>query len=465
MDVLMACPEVAPIFKGSVLADSVAALSKSLSHLEHKVTVALPRLPAVEEAGLMLARRLTPLRIDVRGEILEATLFDARLGSGVELVVVDLPGVVEASGSAAEGARLWGLFSRAVAELATHRSRSGGSFDVVHAHDWHGALACYLLRDSAVRTVLTVHDATRQGRFDKGVIDDIGLSWDDFHPDGVELYGQVSYLKAGVLRADVVTTVSPGHAAELRQPALGGGLEGVYRARGDAFVGILHGIDYAQWSPSTDPHLAARYDAEDVVNKGRCKASVLRELDLPLEPERPLLLALGPVTKDKGSDVLARALGDIVKNDARVVIAGDGDATLAKLLEDATASLPGDALYLGPVSEPTTHRLLAAADALLLPSRVEPGGEWSMRAQRYGAAPIVHAVGGSIDSVVDCDAQLETGTGFVFDELTPSELAQAVARAVAAMRTPRWGVLRRRLMRLDRSWERPARRYARLYQG
>jgi starch synthase len=405
----------------------------------------------------MLARRLTPLRFQVRGETVEATLFDARLGSAVELVVIDIPGLFDATlveDDAPHSARRAGLFCRALAELCDKREKSGRPF-----------VLPFLLREREVRTVLTVHDAARQGRFPKDAIEEVGLSWDDYHPAGLEFFGDVNYLKAGILSADVVTAPSPGYAEDLRSGRAGVGLDGVFRARGDDFVGVSHGIDYATWSPATDPQIAARFDAEDVGNKGRCKASLLYELDLALEPERPLLVALGPIGERYGSDVLAAALGELVRADVHVVVAGVGDEALAARLDDAASSLPGDALVLGAVSEPLAHRLVAAADGILLPWRHAPTAQLAMVGQRYGAAPIAHAVGALRDGIVDADAQVETGSGFLFDELTPRALAGAVQRAVAAMRSERWGSFRRRAMRLDVSWERPARRYARLYQA
>ncbi len=468
----MACSGVAPIVRSGGSADAVAALSKTLGRLEHQVTIAMPRYPSVDEAGLLLARRLTALEVQVGDQVMEATLFDSRLGSGVELLFIDMPGLFDqpvAPGGdgqpdAADGRR-FGLFCRALAAFVDKRERSGNPLDAVHAHDWSTALLPFLLRDRDVRTVLTVHDGTHQGRFAKEAIDEIGLSWDDFHPDGLEFYEQINLLKAGVLSAKVVTTVSPSYAEELTQPEGGNGLDGVYRQRSDDLVAIVNGIDYARWSPATDPHLAARYDAEDVANKGRCKAALLHELDLPLEPDRPLLVALGPLTEQQGTDILAEAIWDIVRTDARVVIGGEGDDKLTASIDQAAANLPGDATYLGPVSEPLSHRLVAAADAVLVPSRSEPCGQLQLQAQRYGALPIAHAVGGLKDTVVDADAHGETGTGFLFDEPTAAGLTGAVSRAVAAMRVPSWAALRRRAMRLDLSWERPARRYARLYQA
>ena len=298
MEVLMACSEVAPIVKVGGLADAVAALSKTLSRLETKVTIALPRYRALESAGLMMARRLTPLRFSAGDEKHEAMVFDARLGSGVELILIEIGGLYDRDdvyGYDDDAAR-FGLFCRAVAELV--RSRAG--FDAVHAHDWQTALIPHLLKGDELRTVLTVHNAAHHGRFAKSAIDDIGLSWDDFTPDALEYYGDINMLKAGVLAADAVTTVSRTYAAELAAPGGAGGLDGVFKSRED-LIGILNGIDYSVWSPATDPHITARYDAEDAANKGRCKASLLHELDLSIEPQRPLLVSLGRVDEQKGS--------------------------------------------------------------------------------------------------------------------------------------------------------------------
>ena len=472
MDILMACSELAPVARVAGLGDVVAALAKTLCQLDHKVTVALPRYASVDRAGLMLARRLTPLRLSVGGETLEATLFDGRLGSGVELLVVDIPGLYDRRGVYGEdghdypdNARRFGLFCRALAQLVSKRKQEGRPFDAVHAHDWATALLPFLLRGHGARTVLTVHDVTEQGQFPKQAVDEIGLAWEDFHPAGLEFFDRLNLLKAGVLGADVVTTVSPTYAREIQGPAEGAGLDGVFGARATDLVGIVNGIDYSVWSPATDPHLVARYDAEDVANKSRCKAALLHELELSLDPTIPLLVAVGPLTFGAGSDLLAAAMPALCRTGAQLVLAGEGEPRMADRLERLAAEHPAEARFLGAPSEPTLHRLLGAADLLLLPSRTEPCGLLQQYAQRYGALPVAHAVGGLRDTIVDCDARCETGTGFLFDEPTAEALIGATERAMSAMRATRWPALRRRVMRLDLSWERPARRYAKLYQG
>ncbi|MSP24895.1 MAG: glycogen synthase [Myxococcales bacterium] len=500
MRILMASTELAPIIKVGGLADAVAALSKTLSRLGHELTIVLPHYRAVEKAGLMLARRLTPLEFDAAvvsadGAVSPgkraATLFDVRLGSGLEVVFIDIPGLFDRDGIYDDGgepykddALRFGQFSSAVAALAKKKVELGQGWGVVHAHDWMTALVPYFIKKvfagaAAPRTVLTVHNAAHQGRFPMSAAKDLGLDAAELHPGLFEFYGELNFLKAGLLSADIVTTVSPTYALELTRQAptsVGGtgsgthgepaaGLDGVLRGLGaERFVGILNGVDYASYSPVTDPHIVARFDAEDARNKGRCKASLLSELGLSVDPERPLVVALGRVCLQKGSDVLADAVRGVVRTGAVLVVAGSGDPTLSARLEQAISAEGGDAVFLGQVSEAMSHRLIAAADAVVMPSRFEPCGLVQQYAQRYGAAPIARSTGGLVDTIVDCDAHLETGTGFLFDEATAEALVGAVARAVAAMRTPAWASLRRRIMRLDRSWERPARQYLRVYQ-
>jgi starch synthase len=215
----------------------------------------------------------------------------------------------------------------------------------------------------------------------------------------------------------------------------------------------------------TDPALVARYDADDPGNKGRCKTALLQELGLEIRPERPLLVSIGRIVPQKGSDLLAAAIPKLLKADAAVVVAGTGDPVLLGKLQAAVAKAPERAMVLGAAPEAIIHRLLAAADVVMIPSRYEPCGLVQLYAQRYGAIPVACRTGGLSDTIVDCDAALETGSGFLFDKPTAAALVGGVQRALAAMTSPRWGALRRRVMRLDLGWDRPARRYASVYRA
>jgi starch synthase len=475
MELLFASAEIAPMAKVGGLADVVSALSKAMRLLGHKVTIAMPRYASLEGSGLLLARRLSPLVLPATsgGERVEITLFDGRLGSGVDLVLFDVPGLYEGAiyRDTDEDARRFGLFARAVTELMKQRAAAGTPFDVVHLHDWPAAPVAYLMKQEPetferTKSVLTIHNLAHQGMFDRNVgLAGLGLDGSHFVPERLEFYGKVNFLKAGLVAADAVTTVSDTYARDIVTPEHGERLDGVLRARKTPLAGIVNGIDYAVYNPTIDPSIIAHYDAEDPANKGRCKSALLAELGLEVRPERPLIVSLGRIVAQKGSDLLASALPKILKSDVGVIIAGDGDATLKAKLEAAVAKAPERAAYKGLVTEPVAHRLLAAADFVLLPSRFEPCGLVQLYAQRYGALPIAHATGGLVDTIVDCDAQLETGTGFLFEKATATALVAATQRAIAATLSPRWPALRRRVMRLDLGWDRPARRYAQLYRS
>ena len=478
MDILFVATELAPMVKVGGLADVVAALSKALRLLGHNVTIALPRFPAIEAAGVMVARRLTPLTIPIGDERVEVTVFDGRLGSGVGLLLLDAPGLFDrpgvygdATGDYPDNARRFGVFARAVVEIVRQRALTGSPFDIVHLHDWPAAPVGYLLRErraelSRTRTVLTIHNLAHQGVFPPTeILDVLGLDQQHFTPERLEFYGSVNLAKGGIIAADAVTTVSTTYAREILTPERGERLDGVLQTRSETLTGIVNGIDYAVWNPTTDPALVARYDGEDPTNKGRCRSALLHEIGMEIAPERPIVASIGRIVAQKGSDVLAAALPKILRSEVSVIIAGTGDQALMDKLASAAEKAPGRAAFLGAVAEPVVHRILAAADIVLVPSRFEPCGLVQLYAQRYGALPVATRTGGLVDTVVDIDAELETGTGVLIDGPTPQSLLGGVQRAVAATAHPRWGTLRRRLMRLDLGWDRPARRYAHVYRS
>jgi starch synthase len=478
MDILFVASELSPMVKVTGQGDVVASLSKALRLLGHKVTIALPRFPAIEAGGILVARRLTPLVLrDVEGAPggkVEVTIFDGRLSSGVELLLLDFPGLTAgprgAENVSLDDPRVAALFSRAVVEMIRQRSEAALPFELVHAHDWAGAMVPYLLRRCPEPTlarmpvVLTIHDLANQRLFPRPALRALGLGDDHFTPERIEFYGHVSYLKAGVLVSNAVTSVSPTYATEMLTPEGGERYDGVLRTRTDRLIGIVNGIDYAVYNPMTDPALIARYDAEDTGNKGRCKSAAVKEMGLDVAPDRALLFFPGPMTAAAGADLLATALPKILRGDAAVVMTGQGDPDITAKLAAIVEKHPDRALLLPQASEAVLHRLYAGADLVLVPARREPCGFAQLYAQRYGALPVARRAGGLSDTVVDCDEALETGTGFLFDKPTGTALLGAVQRGLAAMTSPRWGALRRRVMRLDLGWDRPARRYVQVYR-
>ncbi len=474
MDILHIASELTPYAKAGGLGDVVAALTKHLRLLGHKVTLVLPRYPAFARAGLMTARRLTPLSFELGGKVVEASLYDGRLASGVELLLVDVPGLYDRPGIYGEEGRdyednalRFATLCRAGVAVARQRAEAGSPFHVVHAHDWPAALALYYARslERPPASVLTIHNIAHQGVVPKELVPQLGISWDDFTMEGVEFYGHANLLKAGIVSADAVTTVSETYAREILTPEQGGRLEGVLSRRSRDLVGIVNGVDASVWNPATDGALAARYDVEDVTNKARCKGALLAELGLDVTADRALAVFVGRLVYQKGADLLLTALPKLMASEVSIAVAGDGDLATKKKLEAAAERYPGRFALAPAASEALVHRIFAGSDLTIVPSRFEPGGLVQLYAQRYGSVPIAHAVGGICDTVIDCDVSLETGTGFLFPSATAADLAGAVQRALIAYQGTRWRSLVRRVMRLDRGWERPARRYEQVYSS
>ena len=489
MEILFVTTELAPYVKVGGLADVSSALPKTLKSLGHRVTIVMPRYAAFDDSGLLMARRLTPLSLTLGDKTHNVdAVFDARLPSQVDLVLVDAaPGPLRPrAGVYGENWRrlcgqrdaLRGPLARRRGDLAKRSAFGAGGhpFDVVHCHGtgrprssrrYLRELAKEVPAVASTKTVLTIHNLAHQGTFPKEALPSLGLPWEEFRVDGIEFYGGLNVLKLGILSADVVTTVSTTYAREIQTPELGYKLDGVLRDRARAIVGIINGVDYAVWNPATDPALAARYDAEDAANKARCKGALQKELGLPLDAAAPLIASVGRLVPQKGSDLVAGVIPKLMRaTDAQFVVAGDGDASLVKKIADAVAKGgTGARCSARAASEALVHRVFAAADILLGPSRFEPCGLVQMYAQRYGALPVARATGGLVDTIVDCDAKLETGTGFLFEEASVEALLGATERAIAARTSPRWPALVRRVMRLDRGWERPARQYEQVYRS
>jgi starch synthase len=491
MEILYVSTELAPFVKVGGLADVAAALPKALRGLGHKITLVLPRYRAFEEGGLLVARRLTPIKLPAvaGGKPIDVTVFDGRLASQVDLVLIDgvyndamfdRPGVYgarERGEDYPDNAVRFSVLSRAAAELARQRAAAGNPYDVVVCNDWPSALVPTYLDEirkndpsvpalAATRTVLTIHNVAHQGIFPRETLPELGLGWDRFTMEGIEFYGKCNFLKQGILAADAVITVSPNYAREIQTDGGGHGLEGVLRARGTALVGIVNGVDYSVWNPATDPALAARYDAEDAAGKLRCRGALLQELGLPVGTDGPIIASVGRLVPQKGIDLVLAMVPKLLRaTDAIVVIAGDGDDAIAEKITTLASKSHGRLVFQRGASEPLVHRIYAGADIVLVPSRYEPCGLVQLYAQRYGALPVARATGGLVDTIVDCDAHLETGTGFLFQNESADELLGATERAIAARAHKAWPMLIRRVMRLDRGWERPARRYEQLFRS
>jgi starch synthase len=457
MDILMVSAELSPYARGSEVGDVVAGLSKALRQLGHRVTLALPRHPGFEAGGLLMARRLTPLSLGGT----DLTVLDGQLASGAELALFDDPPLYDRPSVFGEGdgypdnlAR-FAVLCRGAAALAQQRAEQGKPFEVLHAFDAPTAATPALLRalpGLVLPSVLTVLDTSRSGRFASGAHSAFpGLS-------GIT-GDAVSLLELGLSSAQLVVAGSQDAARDLGSPPVSGALAAtLIGERAPTSVGS--GLDYAIYNPATDTAVPKHFDAEDASNKGSCKAALLRELELELELDRPLLFAYTGSARE--AQLLLAALPQLLKNDIAVVAAVE--PAYHSQLDQLATEYPSDLGRLKDSSDAARRRALAAADfALGLDtSSLTPAS--LQAAQRYGAIPIGLGQGAVLDALVDCDAELETGTGFLFDSADVAGLLGATTRALSAYGSPGHARLRRRVMRLDVSWERVARRYTQLYR-
>jgi starch synthase len=374
----------------------------------------------------------------------------------------------ERGGEYGDNAERFALLSRAA--LASPAAL-GRRPRIVHANDWQTGLVPWLLRHehahdpalAGAKSVFTIHNLAYQGVFPKQVLPFIGLPWDVFHLDAMEFYDQVSFMKAGLTFADALTTVSPTYAREVLTPQEGAGLDPLLRHRRDALHGILNGIDVAEWDPVRDPHLPAHYSARDLAGKGACKASLQRELGLPVRPDVPLVGIVSRLADQKGVDLVVASVPQIVLREAQLVVLGTGSHAYEEAFRRAAAAHPAQVAARIGFDEGLAHRIEAGADVFLMPSRYEPCGLNQMYSLRYGTVPVVRAVGGLEDTVEDFDGW-NRGTGFKFRDYAPGALLLALRRALEAWRDQRaWRALVLRGMAQDFSWDRSARGYEALY--
>ena len=337
---------------------------------------------------------------------------------------------------------------------------------LVHAHDWHAALAPVYLRGvpgveqtaDRVTTVLSVHNPGYQGHFPAATMEDVGLPWELYNWRQLEWYDQVNFLKGGLVFSDCVVTVSPTQAAELRTPGGGFGLHHVFESLGERLVGVLNGIDQGVWTPATDPQITARYSPAELEGKRRCKAALQRSFGLPQRRKVPLFGMTGRMVTQKGLDLIL-ASRDLLDTDAQFVFLGSGEHRYETALVDLALSAPDRVGVQLDFTDRLEHRLMAGADMFLMPSLYEPCGLTQMRAQRYAALPIARRVGGLADTIED------EKTGFLFDAYTPEAFEDAAFRALARFADPpRWQSLMREAMVRDFSWERTTDRYLSVYQ-
>lgn len=465
--VLFAVSECAPLVKTGGLGDVAGALPQALARLGHDVRVLLPAYPAL--AGVPRADA-GAIALDAIAGLPPARIVPAQLPGGVAAFLLDCPALYRRPGGPYLGpdGRDWpdnalrfAQLARAAAFLGRGDRAGGWRAQLVHANDWQTALAAAYLAHSPrprAAVLLTVHNLAFQGLFPAQCFASLGLPAETFSISGLEFHGKVSFLKAGLVYADAISTVSPTYAHEIQHPPLGFGLEGVIAARRSALHGILNGIDTELWNPATDPWIARRYDAGTLEAKAANRSALRAELGLAEDAAAPVIGIVSRFTAQKGLDLVLAAASRILALPAQLAVLGAGERDLEQAFLRLAEAHPGRVAVSVGFDEPLAHRIEAGADLFLMPSRFEPCGMNQMYSQRYGTLPVVRATGGLADTVEDGI------TGFVFREPEPEALHAALVRALAAWRDSAvWRGLQRQAMARDFGWEKAARRYSALY--
>ncbi len=474
MRVLSVASEVFPLIKTGGLADVAGALPGALAPLGIDMRVLVPGYPSVfdrvegvstvwSDAGFFggSARLLAATSGRMAVFVLDAPHLYARLGNPYTGPNgQDWPDNPQRFAALAYAAALigWGAVP-------------GFTPDVVHAHDWQAGLAAAYLAFGGSRpaTVMTIHNLAFQGQVPAWLLGELRLPGHAYTPDGLEYYGAIGMLKAGLRYADRITTVSPTYAAEICTPEGGMGMDGLLRARADRLSGILNGIDTAVWNPADDALLPAPFSAAQLAGRAASKAALQERFSLAADPGALVIGVVSRLSHQKGLDVLLGTLDALLSSGAQLAVLGSGDADLQAGFLNAAAQNPGRIGVVLGYDEKFAHVIQAGSDAILVPSRFEPCGLTQLCALRYGALPVVSRVGGLADTVIDANAAARlagVATGVQFAPVTPQALRGAIARIADLWRLKdEWAAMQQRAMRSDVSWAEPAKLYAALYQA
>jgi starch synthase len=468
--------EALPFSKTGGLADVLGALPQALARLGWDVTLVIPRY-----RESLVGELIDKFDLKVGGINADIGIYEAPIGPARALLV-DEPTLYDRdhlyateTGDYPDNPRRFAVLVRAALEFAIRRSARP---TIVHAHDWQAGLAPVYLKTlfathpllGGVASVFTIHNMAYQGLFQPDWLPRLDLQWSLLGIEQLEFWGKISFLKGGINYADIITTVSPQYAKEIQTPAFGAGFDGILRRRSADLVGILNGIDTAQWDPAHDPNLPKPFSSQDPSGKAASKAAVLGEFNLPVDERtlgRPLIGMISRMVDQKGFDLIAALAGELGTLDASFVVLGTGDARYQDLWRHLAAEFPDRIGARIGFDEPLAHLIEAGADIFLMPSRFEPCGLNQMYSLRYGTVPVVRRVGGLADTVTDQAAPSRArnaSNGFAFDEHTPEALLKTLQRALALFQNQdAWRELQVAGMEANHSWDRSAGEYVKIY--
>ncbi|MBI5116185.1 glycogen synthase GlgA [Candidatus Poribacteria bacterium] len=477
MRILFATSEMVPFSKTGGLADVAGGLTKALRKLGHEVAAIVPYYKVTRKKGFSTEDVDLPFPVPMSdreeyGEIFRLVQED---GSVVNFIGKEayydreqLYGTPQ--GDYPDNAERFIFFSKAVLQACKALKYKP---DIIHCNDWQTGLVPVYLKTlqnidpgfKKVATLFTIHNIAYQGLFWHLDMHLTNLSWDLFNPEGIEYYGKINLLKAGIVGSDIITTVSPRYAEEIQTPEFGYGLEGILRKRSGRLFGVLNGADYEEWNPETDKYLAANYSARDLSGKAKCKRDLLEQFGLPASNDAPLIGVVSRLADQKGFDILAEVMNDIVRDGFQFVLLGTGEEKYHTLFSKMAKKHPDRVGIKLTFSNEIAHKIEGGADMFLMPSLYEPCGLNQMYSLKYGTAPVVRATGGLDDTIVDHPTSSRFGNGFKFRDYTSSALLEKLRQARKSYgNKEEWKRIMLNGMACDFSWESSARKYAELYQ-
>jgi len=476
MKIVFLASEAVPFAKTGGLADVAGSLPAYLSRLGADVRLVMPFYTEVRKKGLPLRKVLDGHRMAFGPDHISFSAWESTAG-GFPVLFIENDRFFDrdflygtSAGDYPDNGERFGFFSKAALETL---KAVGFPPRVLHCHDWQSSLALAFLKHvyggepffQGTRSLFTIHNLAYQGLYEKAILERVGLPDSLFNMNDLEFWGEVNFLKAGILYSTALNTVSPRYSREIQTPEFGCGLDGLLRTRSSVLYGLLNGVDYAAWNPESDPLLPRGFTASDLAGKKACREELLKLFGLEAGPETMVSGIVSRLAGQKGLDIVHEALSALFDLDLRLVILGTGETKIQDDLRAAARAYPSKLGLKIAFDERIAHTIYAGSDAFLIPSKYEPCGLTQMYSLRYGAIPIVRATGGLDDSVRAYDPTLGSGNGFKFERETPEALTGAVRNALTVFARPEsWKALIRSAMAEDFSWEKAAGQYLELYK-
>jgi len=476
LKVLIATPEAIPFAKTGGLADVAGALPKALNKLDCDARIIMPLYRHVQEGGFELKPTGFGVNVRLGFRDIWASIFKGSV-NGITAYFIKRDEYYDRKylyttpdGDYFDNAERFILFSRAVVEAI---KKLDFKPDIIHCHDWQtGLIPTYLKtvykNDSffaSTKTVFTIHNIAYQGQFPHSHFHLAGLLQDIFHPEGIEFWGNINLLKAGIVFSDIVTTVSEKYSKEIRTAEFGYGLEGVLDSRKEKLFGVLNGVDYDDWSPEKDKLIIAKYDSKDLSGKVACRKDLLKEYNLNLSDDAPVIGIISRLADQKGFDILSQAMEDLMSMNLGMVVLGTGEKKYHDLFAELAKKYPKKLGVKITFDNKIAHKIEAGSDMFLMPSKYEPCGLNQIYSLKYGTIPIVRATGGLDDTIQDYDPKTGDGNGFKFKEYSSQVLLAKMKESAKIFSNKKeWKKLVQKAMQQDFSWERSAKRYVELYE-